>query len=205
MTKEKKIKKEENSSDEKELPKTPELETLDREEKEEKLDLDQEEKNIPDSLVAQTSEDETEIGEEAMEEDEDSEAKKYAYYYAVGRRKSSIAQVRLYKKGGGEIKVNEKEMKEYFPREEWQSIINAPLKVMGQTNKLNAIIKVQGGGVKSQSEAIRLGIARALLKLNPIFKRGLKKYGYLTRDSRVKERKKYGLRGARRAPQWSKR
>ncbi|NQU83247.1 MAG: 30S ribosomal protein S9 [Parcubacteria group bacterium] len=127
------------------------------------------------------------------------------YYYAVGRRKSAVAQVRLYKKGEGEIKVNGKELKDYFPLEEWQLILTAPLKAMGQTNKLNVIVKVQGGGVKSQAEAVRLGIARSLLKLNPIFKRGLKKYGYLTRDSRVKERKKFGLRGARRAPQWAKR
>lgn len=138
-------------------------------------------------------------------ETEDAATKKLAYYYAIGRRKSAVAQVRLYKKGEGEIKINEKDIKNYFPREEWQVILSAPLKAMGQTNKLNIFIKIQGGGVKSQAEAARLGISRALLKLNPIFKRGLKKYGYLTRDSRVKERKKYGLRGARRAPQWAKR
>lgn len=132
-------------------------------------------------------------------------AKKIAYYYAIGRRKCAIAQVRLYKKGEGEIKINEQELKNYFPREEWQSTVSAPLNAMGQTNKLNVHAKVRGGGVKSQTEAVRLGIARALLKLNPIFKRGLKKYGYLTRDSRVKERKKYGLKRARRAPQWQKR
>ncbi|MEA3272405.1 MAG: 30S ribosomal protein S9 [Patescibacteria group bacterium] len=140
-----------------------------------------------------------------MTETEDAATKKLAYYYAIGRRKSAVAQVRLYKKGEGEIKINEKDIKNYFPREEWQVILSAPLKAMGQTNKLNIFIKIQGGGVKSQAEAARLGISRALLKLNPIFKRGLKKYGYLTRDSRVKERKKYGLRGARRAPQWAKR
>lgn len=142
------------------------------------------------------------IAEDATE---DAANKKLAYYYAVGRRKRAIAEVRLYKKGEGEIKINTKEIKEYFPREEWQSIILAPLKAMGQTTKLNVQAKIKGGGVKSQAEAIQLGVARALLKLNPIFKRGLKKHGYLTRDPRVKERKKYGLRGARRAPQWSKR
>ena len=160
-----------------------------------------EKKSVEETVEETKSTEDSLIGED----EEDGENKKNAYYYAVGRRKCSVAQIRLYKKGSGEIKINEKEIEKYFPCEEWQSIVFAPLKVMGQTNKLNTIIKVQGGGVKSQSEAIRLGIARALLKLNPIFKRGLKKYGYLTRDSRVKERKKYGLKGARRAPQWAKR
>lgn len=148
-------------------------------------------------------------GDDITNTDDDKSAvlggKKLSYYYAIGRRKSSIAQIRLYKKGGGEIKINDKNFNIYFPREEWQSIILSPLKAMGQLNKLNVVIKVRGGGVKAQSEAIRLGISRALLKLNPIFKRGLKKYGFLTRDPRVKERKKPGLKKARKAPQWQKR
>lgn len=131
--------------------------------------------------------------------------KKLNYYYAIGRRKSSVAQIRLYKKGEGEIKINNKDLKDYFPREEWQNNILAPFKAMGQMNKLNLIATVKGGGVNSQSEAIRLAISRALLQLNPIFKRGLKKYGFLTRDARKKERKKPGLKRARRAPQWQKR
>ena len=138
-------------------------------------------------------------------DDEKESGKKLLYYYAIGRRKNAVAQIRLYKKGEGEIKVNGKDMKNYFPREEWQSNILAPLKAMGQMNKLNVIATVKGGGVNAQSEAIRLAVSRALLQLNPIFRRGLRKYGYLTRDARKKERKKPGLKRARRAPQWQKR
>lgn len=147
-----------------------------------------------------------EIAETESVETEDIDSrKKFSYYYAIGRRKNAVAQIRLYKKGDGEIKVNDKEIKTYFPREEWQNNILAPLKAMGQMNKLNVIATVKGGGVNAQSEAIRLAISRALLQLNPIFRRGLKKYGYLTRDARKKERKKPGLKRARRAPQWQKR
>ncbi len=142
---------------------------------------------------------------EFPETEEADNGKKFSYYYAIGRRKNAVAQIRLYKKGDGEIKVNGKDMKDYFPREEWQGNILAPLKAMGQMNKLNVIATVKGGGVNAQSEAIRLGVSRALLQLNPIFRRGLKKYGYLPRDARKKERKKPGLKRARRAPQWQKR
>lgn len=130
---------------------------------------------------------------------------KLNYYFAVGRRKESVAQVRLFKNGSGEIKINNKDFKQYFPWAEWQNTVTAPLKTVGQADKLNVEVKVAGGGVRGQADAVRHGISRALLQFNPVFRRGLKKVGFLTRDPRVKERKKYGLKRARRGPQWAKR
>jgi small subunit ribosomal protein S9 len=127
------------------------------------------------------------------------------YLRTIGRRKRSIAQVRLFKNGKGEILINEKDYKVYFPVLSLQIMIKEPLKAAGQENNLDFSIKVTGGGIKGQAEAVRLGIARALVQLNPTLKKSLKKPGYLTRDPRKKERKKPGLKGARRAPQWSKR
>ncbi len=130
---------------------------------------------------------------------------KKQYIYAVGKRKSASAQVRLYKKGSGEVLVNEQDVKDYFPTGHLQSIVYAPLKVVGQNDKLKVWSKVKGGGKVGQAEAIRHGIAKALLEINPNFRKPLRKQGFLTRDPRVKERKKPGLKRARRAPQWSKR
>jgi small subunit ribosomal protein S9 len=127
------------------------------------------------------------------------------YIRAIGRRKKSIASIRLFKNGKGEIIVNEKEYKSYFPVLEYQRSIEAPLEATGNSKAFNFTVKVQGGGVKGQAEAVMLGIARALVILDPELKKSLKKPGYLTRDPRKKERKKPGLKGARRAPQWSKR
>ncbi|MBT4277872.1 30S ribosomal protein S9 [Candidatus Falkowbacteria bacterium] len=150
--------------------------------------------------------------EETAEKDDTEESKEGAikknkkeYIYAVGRRKSASAQVRLYKKGEGEIEVNKKDIKEYFPTTDVQDIILSPLKVVGQGDKLKIWAKVAGGGKIGQAEAIRHGISRALLEINPNFRKPLRKQGFLTRDSRIKERKKPGLKRARRAPQWSKR
>lgn len=131
--------------------------------------------------------------------------KRLAYYYAVGRRKSAVARVSLLKNGEGKIEINSKDIKDFFPWLPFQTLIEGPLLAVGQKNKLNVICLVKGGGTRGQAEAIRLGVARALLELNPIFRRALKKHNYLTRDPRVKERKKYGLKRARRAPQWQKR
>jgi len=131
--------------------------------------------------------------------------KKNEYLYAVGKRKSAIARVRVYKKGAGKIVVNEKEYEKVFPQATWQEIIIKPLKLIGQKDKLDVSIKIVGGGTKGQAEAIRHGLSKALIQLNPNFRKPLKKAGYLTRDARKKERKKPGLKGARRAPQWSKR
>ncbi|PIR94376.1 30S ribosomal protein S9 [Candidatus Falkowbacteria bacterium CG10_big_fil_rev_8_21_14_0_10_39_11] len=131
--------------------------------------------------------------------------KKSEYLYAVGKRKTSIAQVRVYKKGEGGIVINEKDLKDYFPTSARQETVKAPLTLIGQGDKLNVTVKVLGGGFVSQSEAIRHGVSLALVQLNPNFRKPLKKAGFITRDARKKERKKPGLKGARRAPQWKKR
>lgn len=126
------------------------------------------------------------------------------YWEAVGRRKTSIARVRLYKKPG-EFLVNGKSYKDYFPIFEYQNIFEQPLKRTKTLDKMSGTLKVTGGGIRGQVEASRHGIARALLAFNPDWRKKLKKAGFLTRDSRAKERRKYGLKKARRAPQWSKR
>lgn len=130
---------------------------------------------------------------------------KKLYIYAVGRRKSATAQVRIYKKGEGEIIINKKKMQDYFKTANLQNIIYAPFKLVGQGEKLKIWAKVTGGGKVGQAEAIRHGVSKALLEINPNFRKPLRKQGFLTRDSRIKERKKPGLKRARRAPQWSKR
>lgn len=127
------------------------------------------------------------------------------YIAAVGRRKSSVAQVRLFDKGKGEITINDKPMKEYVPELDLRQIILSPLKLVDMKDKVNISVIVTGGGKRGQSESIRLGIARALEKKDAELRKTLKVAGYLMRDSRVKERKKPGLKRARRAPQWSKR
>lgn len=127
------------------------------------------------------------------------------YYFAVGRRKSAVAKVQLLKNGNGEIIVNGRDVKQYFPWNPLYEEVVAPLLAVGQKDKLDVRCIISGGGAHSQAGATRLGISRALLKLNPVFRRALKKHGFLTRDPRVKERKKYGLKRARRAPQWVKR
>ncbi len=132
-------------------------------------------------------------------------AKGGSYLYAVGRRKTSIAQVRVIKNGKGTMTVNGKPADAYFTTYELRTIVNGPLKVSGQETAVDVSASVQGGGIRGQAEAVRLGISRALCELNPTFRKTLKKLGYLTRDPRAKERKKPGLRKARRAPQWSKR
>ena len=131
--------------------------------------------------------------------------KKQEYLYSVGRRKTSIAQVRLYKKGEGKITVNEKEFEKYFCTAEMRERILSPLKLVGQQDKLEVGVLVRGGGLMSQAEAVRHGISRVLLLLNQNFRKPLKKAGFLTRDARIKERKKPGLKRARKGPQWAKR
>ncbi len=130
---------------------------------------------------------------------------KEKYFESVGRRKSSRARIRLFTQGEKDIEVNNKPLVTYFPTEELQKIVRAPLDIIKSSDKFRIQIKVRGGGVHSQAEAMRHGIARALVVLNPYFRKRLKKAGYLTRDARVRERKKFGLKRARRAPQWSKR
>lgn len=127
------------------------------------------------------------------------------YYYARGRRKEASAQVRLYPGGTGKIIVNEKPLEEYFPLERNILTVLTPLKVTGMENKFDITVKVEGGGISGQADAIKLGIARALTLYDPNLRPVLKQYGLLTRDPREKERKKVGLKRARKAPRYSKR
>ena len=123
---------------------------------------------------------------------------------SVGRRKTASARVRLMP-GTGKITVNGKPLEVYFPYFEWQNIIKAPLTAVGKEKTFDVSVKIVGGGQKGQAIAVQLGIARGLVVWNDELKKSLKTQGYLTRDARVKERKKPGLKRARRAPQWSKR
>lgn len=133
------------------------------------------------------------------------ETKKRRYIRAIGRRKTSRAQVHLFANGTGEILVNNGVFTKHFPHALSQMVVLSPLDEVGQREKIDISVKVNGGGPQGQAEAVRLGIARALVMLNENFRRPLRKKGYLTRDSRRRERKKPGLKGARRAPQWQKR
>jgi small subunit ribosomal protein S9 len=130
--------------------------------------------------------------------------KKERYFEAVGRRKTAIARVRLFTKKSG-FDVNNKTLENYFPILRLQKKVVAPIEKMKITDKLGMEAKVSGGGFNAQADAISLGIARSLVKFNPDFKKRLRRFGFLTRDSRAVERKKYGLKKARRAPQWKKR
>jgi len=126
------------------------------------------------------------------------------YYEGVGRRKTATARVRLYP-GEGKIIVNDKPVEEYFSREYDLLHLLEPLKVTGTVNKFNVSVKVQGGGISGQAGAVRHGLARALLTADPNLRPILRKGGFLTRDARMKERKKPGLKRARKAPQYTKR
>lgn len=126
------------------------------------------------------------------------------YFYATGRRKNAVARVRLVP-GGGAIIVNGKPYEQVFPQERFQKIISEPLAVTGNLDKFSVSIKVVGGGYAGQAGAIRHGIAGALLASNESLRHELRSYGLLTRDPRIKERKKYGLVRARKAKQYSKR
>ncbi|MCC6564114.1 30S ribosomal protein S9 [Candidatus Uhrbacteria bacterium] len=128
-----------------------------------------------------------------------------SYLYAIGRRKSAIAKVRLIKNGKGLYTVNGKPMEEFFTTWESRSMVTSPIKIAGLEGAVDMSAETTGGGQMGQAEAVRLGISRALCELNPTYRKTLKKLGYLKRDPRAKERKKPGLRKARRAPQWSKR
>jgi len=126
------------------------------------------------------------------------------YYYGTGRRKSATAQVRLYPEGNG-IVVNEKPAEEYFSRQIDLLRVKEPLLVTGMEGKFRVTVRVNGGGISGQAGAVRHGIARALLEADPELRPTLRKGGFLTRDPRVKERKKPGLKRARKAPQYTKR
>ena len=126
------------------------------------------------------------------------------FFYGTGRRKSSVARVRLYN-GTGTITVNKRDIDDYFGLETLKLIVRQPLELTGTSAKFDIEINVGGGGVSGQAGAIRHGVARALLQYDETLRPALKKAGFLTRDPRMKERKKYGLKAARRAPQFSKR
>jgi small subunit ribosomal protein S9 len=130
---------------------------------------------------------------------------KTKYYQAVGRRKTSTCIVRLYEKKDGEIIINEKKIEEYFPTFDLQKTVKEPLSDLSMMGKFSVSAKVNGGGTKSQAEAVRHGIARAIVVFDESLRKQVKATGYLTRDPRMRERKKPGLKRARRAPQWRKR
>ncbi len=127
------------------------------------------------------------------------------YFYGTGKRKTSIAKVRLYLGNGNLIRINEKPLETAFAWFIWQMIIKEPLEVTSSMGRFHVIAQVKGGGPSSQAQALRHGIARALVAFDEGLKTPLRKHNLLTRDARIKERKKYGLKRARRAPQYTKR
>ncbi|MSP78324.1 MAG: 30S ribosomal protein S9 [Dehalococcoidia bacterium] len=126
------------------------------------------------------------------------------YYHGTGKRKTAIAEVRLYP-GGGVQSINGKPLAEIFTWVDWSTAALAPLKATEMLEKFSIVAQVHGGGISAWSHAVRHGVARALLAYDPALRSKLREGGFLTRDSRIKERKKYGLKRARRAPQWTKR
>ena len=130
---------------------------------------------------------------------------KKPYMYGTGRRKSSVARVHLFEGGNGTITINGRDIDEYFGLETLKMVVRQPLEATGTVGKVDISATVCGGGVSGQAGALRDGIARALLSVDPAYRTILKQARFLTRDPRMKERKKYGLKAARRAPQFSKR
>ena len=130
---------------------------------------------------------------------------KKPYFYGTGRRKSSVARVHVYENGTGTITINGRDIDDYFGLETLKLIVRQPLVTTDMLGKVDIVVTVAGGGVSGQAGAIRHGLSRALLGINPEYRATLKAAGFLTRDPRMKERKKYGLKAARRAPQFSKR
>ena len=126
------------------------------------------------------------------------------YFHGTGRRKAAIARVRLYQ-GSGEITINGRQVTDVFPRLSDQRVVKQPFFLTDTQSKFNVWVKVQGGGISSWADAITLGVARALVRSDDSFRSTLRRGGLLTRDPRVKERKKYGLKRARKAPQYTKR
>ncbi len=130
---------------------------------------------------------------------------KKPYLYGTGRRKSSVARVHLFPNGTGAITINGRDIDEYFGLDTLKMVVRQPLVSTDLVGKVDIVATVTGGGVSGQAGAIRHGVSRALLEMNPEYRPVLKSAGFLTRDPRMKERKKYGLKAARRAPQFSKR
>ena len=130
---------------------------------------------------------------------------KKKYFYGTGRRKSSVARVRVYENGTGSVIINGRDINDYFGLETLKLVVNQPLVAADLVGKVDLVVTDTGGGVSGQAGAIRHGLSRALVTLNPEYRATLKAAGFMTRDPRMKERKKYGLKAARRAPQFSKR
>jgi small subunit ribosomal protein S9 len=128
-----------------------------------------------------------------------------SYYYGTGRRKTAVARVRLYPGGDGTMTINGREAAIYFGQQRLVALAKSPLRLLELGGRFDANIKVAGGGISGQAGAVRHGVARALVRVDEEHKPALRKAGFLTRDSRVKERKKYGLKRARKAPQYTKR
>jgi small subunit ribosomal protein S9 len=135
----------------------------------------------------------------------DKPKKDQEFFTGIGRRKTSVASVRLFAAGDKKILINGKDFKEYFPTLEMQEIVTSLLEKIGSLSDYRIDVRVNGGGIHSQSEAVRHGIARSLLVFDANLKSQLRNAGFLTRDSRMRERKKFGLKRARRGPQWRKR
>lgn len=149
-----------------------------------------------------------ETTKKSVEEVKDAKIKRY--YEGIGRRKTAVAQVRLFavkpfEEEMAKIVVNGKDYKDYFHRSDLEQTAEASLRKIKLLNRFETTVKVKGGGLGAQADAIRHGMARALIIFNPDFRKKLKKAGYIKRDPRMKERKKFGLKAARRAPQWAKR
>lgn len=148
---------------------------------------------------------ETSVEKDEVETEElAKQSKPERYFEAVGRRKTAIARVRLFTKAG-DFTINRKPYGTYFPTQELQKIAEEALQKMKLFGRFKVSVKLNGGGVHSQAEALRHGLARCLVKFNPDFRKRLKRVGFLRRDPRMKERKKFGLKKARKAPQWAKR
>lgn len=165
-------------------------------------------------LPLMTSDEVVESGDsETVKTSDEKNGKKEKYFQAVGRRKESIAIVRLFTKKSTDniegdhalVIVNDKDYRQYFSDKMLQSIVESPLRKLKSANRFKATVKVNGGGLSGQADAIKHGLSRTLVMFDQNFRKKLKKSGFLTRDSRIKERRKYGLKKARKAPQWQKR
>lgn len=167
----------------------------------------------PEVLETVTAEPVIEAGEETKLETT-GESRVEKYYESIGRRKEASARVRVYTKKSADVQpsedkaiiiVNDKPYMEYFPSAMLQDVVDSPLRKLKSINRFKATVKVNGGGIRGQADAVKFGLSRALVLFDSNFSKKLRKAGFLTRDAREKERRKYGLKKARKSPQWSKR
>lgn len=184
----------------------PKKKTLTQKSKSKKAKADKDKSQVK-NIVVKTKKESVDQSVKKREElsDMEQQQKPVKYYEAVGRRKTAVARVRMWTKGEKVFLVNNKPISEYFKIPELQQVAEASLNIMKCKDKFRVLAKVRGGGLVAQAEAIRHATARALILFNPDFRKRLRRVGYLTRDPRMRERKKFGLKRARRAPQWQKR